>query len=111
MNGLKITKKVSNLADLYKGYLKLLEAMSDTFHLSNMERLILSHILVEGEYNGNVRQTLLKKENLNLQVIANATTKFRKSEILMDNKPNVKLLKLTGSGFNCNITYIFENKK
>ena len=107
----KINRKVTTLPQLYQGYLKLLEALSDTFHLSNMERLILSNILTEGEYNSNVRQILLKKENLNLQVIANATTKFRKSELLVDNKPNPKLFKLTKDGFQFEIRYTFEDLK
>lgn len=90
----KLTKKITSLPKMYEVYLKLLSAVSDTFHLTNMERLIFSYILTDGEYTPETRKRLLEKENLNPQVISNATTKFRTYQLLVENKPNTELINI-----------------
>tara|TARA_R110000868_G_scaffold311513_3_gene572516 strand:+ start:690 stop:1007 length:318 start_codon:yes stop_codon:yes gene_type:complete len=96
----KISKLVNKEEDKYMIYLGILQAISG-FKITEQEKKILSRILESGELTKNVKEEL---ESITSKArIDNVISKFRRTKILVGNKPNSKFLNLKGEGMTFNI--------
>lgn len=97
----KISKTINSDEEKYSIYFGILQAIAG-FKITDQEKLILSKIMKEGELTKNVKDEL--KMIASKARIDNVISKFRKTKILVGNKPNSKFPKLNGKDMSFNIT-------
>lgn len=92
MKVLKVKKTLDNHVALVEIYLSLLQAISNNFKLTNTERVVLSYFIVRDKIDITVKKEIEEAKKINRQVIENCLTRFRKLNIVKDNKVDPRLL-------------------